>query len=205
MPLDVERARRGIREKIAEPLGLELAEAARGIIKIAVAKMSLAVRGVSVERGFDPRDFALVAFGGAGPAHAAEIARELSIPTVIVPRLPAHFSALGMLMADLRHDYVRTYYRPLSEADFGEMRAILAELCENGRQILLGEGTRPEAINFHRFLDMRYVGQEFCIQVPIGEGEVVAADRTAIRKRFGTLIEVSKVNWQSPTPRGREI
>ncbi len=187
MPLDMERAQQGIREKIAEPLGLDLTEAARGIIKIAVAKMSLAVRGVSVERGFDPRDFALVAFGGAGPAHAAEIARELSIPTVIVPRLPAHFSALGMLMADLRHDYVRTYYRPLAEADFGEMRAILAELTEGGRRILLGEGTRPEAINFHRFLDMRYVGQEFCIQVPIAEGEVATADRTAIRKRFDEI------------------
>lgn len=187
MPLDVERARQGIREKIAEPLGLSVTEAARGIIKIAVAKMSLAVRGVSVERGFDPRDFALVAFGGAGPAHAAEIARELSIPTVIVPRLPAHFSALGMLMADLRHDYVRTYYRPLSEADFGEIHAILAELGENGRRILLGEGMRQEAITLHSFLDMRYVGQEFCIQTPIEAAEVTAADRAGIRKRFDEI------------------
>ena len=81
-----------------------------GIVRIAVGEMALAVRGVSVERGYDPRDFALLAQGGDGPLHALEIARELSIPTVIVPRLPAIFSAVGMLMADLRHDYVRTHY-----------------------------------------------------------------------------------------------
>ena len=117
MPLDVEGARKGIAEKVADRLGLSVNEAAMGIIKIAVAKMSLAVRGVSVERGFDPRDFALVVCGGAGPLHAVEIARELHIPTVIVPRLPAHFSALGMLMTEVRHDYVRTYFSPLKGAD----------------------------------------------------------------------------------------
>ncbi len=110
MPLNVQAARDSIRVKIAEPLGISVNEAALGIIKIAIAEMSLAVRGVSVARGYDPRDFALLGFGGAGGLHAAEIARELHIPTLIVPRVPGHFSAFGMLMADLRHDYVRTYY-----------------------------------------------------------------------------------------------
>ena len=83
-------------------------EAAQAIVEIAIAKMSLAVREVSVEKGYDPRDFALVASGGAGPLHVLAIARELHIPTVIVPLFPSHFSALGMLLADERHDFIRT-------------------------------------------------------------------------------------------------
>ena len=97
---------------------MDVAAAARSVVQIANAKMSLAVREVSVEKGYDPRDFVLVASGGAGPRHAVAIARELYIPTVIVPRFPAHFSALGMLMADERHDFIRTYYSELQSADF---------------------------------------------------------------------------------------
>jgi len=187
MPLDVEKARRGIAEKVAGVLNLDTIEAALGIVKIAVAKMSLAVRGVSVERGFDPRDFALVAFGGAGPVHAAEIARELHIPTVIIPRLPAHFSALGMLMADLRHDYVRTFYKPLDESNFQEIQSVFSELMEVGHRLLLSEGVAAEAITFHRFLDIRYIGQEFWIQTPVTEDQVGAADQVAIRKTFDEI------------------
>src|SRR5262249_25477092 len=155
-----------------------------GSVKIAEAKTSLAVRGVSVERGFDPRDFALVAFGGAGPLHAAEIARELHIPTVVVPRLPAHFSALGMLLADLRHDYVRTYYKPLADSDCAALQAICAELIEHGRELLASEGVRPEAMRFERYLDIRYIGQEFTIQTPVLAEELAAGDRAAIGARF---------------------
>jgi N-methylhydantoinase A len=184
MRLQVEAARAGIAERVARTLDLDPVAAALGIVRIAVAKMSLAVRGVSVERGFDPRDFALVAFGGAGPLHAAAIARELHIPTVVVPRLPAHFSALGMLMADLRHDYVRTYFRPLAESDFTALQAIYAELITQGRELLAGEGVRAEAMRFERYLDVRYVGQEFSIQTPLGEAELATGDRGAIRGRF---------------------
>jgi N-methylhydantoinase A len=112
MPLNVEKARASIEEKVSSKLNLSLEESALGIIRIAVANMSFAVRGVSVEKGYDPREFVLVASGGAGPLHAVEIARELNIPKVIVPLFPAHFSALGMLMTDVKHDYVRTYYTP---------------------------------------------------------------------------------------------
>jgi N-methylhydantoinase A len=142
---------------------------------------------VSVERGFDPRDFALVAFGGAGPLHAAAIARELHIPTVVVPRLPAHFSALGMLMADLRHDYVRTYYRPLAEADLDAVEAIFAELIDHARPLLASEGVRPAAMRFERYLDVRYVGQEFTIQTPTSVVEVTGADQQAIRQTFDAI------------------
>jgi N-methylhydantoinase A len=187
MPLDVEGARRGIAEKVADRLGLSVNEAAMGIIKIAVAKMSLAVRGVSVERGFDPRDFALVVCGGAGPLHAVEIARDLHIPTVIVPRLPAHFSALGMLMTEVRHDYVRTYFSPLKGGDLSEMKGMFAELIANAQSVLASEGLRPEAMEFERFLDCRYVGQEFSMQIPATAEQIAASDQAAIRKTFDDL------------------
>jgi N-methylhydantoinase A len=159
-------------------------EAALGIVKIAVAKMSLAVRGVSVERGYDPRDFALVAMGGAGPLHALEIARDLQIPTVVVPNLPAHFSALGMLMADVRQDYVRTYYRRLVEADYAELRKIYAELLEAGNATLADADVPRAARSFQYWLDLRYVGQEFWLQIPVTEAEIAAGDGTAIQNRF---------------------
>jgi len=187
MPLDVDKARAGIAEKVSAKLSMDPVETALAIVQIAVAKMSLAVRGVSVERGYDPRDFALVACGGAGPVHASAIARELHIPTVIVPRLPAHFSALGMLLTDLRHDYVRTYYKPLDECDFGEIQAIFGELIEQGRRVLTEEGMAGDAITFQRFLDIRYIGQEFWIQTPVDEVLLHAGDRPAIRRIYDEL------------------
>jgi N-methylhydantoinase A len=184
MALDEEGARKGIEEKLCGPLGMNATEVAWGIIKIAVAKMSLAVRGVSVERGFDPRDFAMTAIGGAGPLHALQIARELYIPTVIVPNLPAHFSALGMLMADVRYDYVRTYYRPLAQADFDELGSIYAELGAVGEAALDEAGVDAGARSFPLFMDLRYVGQEFHIPVPVDDGEIKKRDVDAIRNRF---------------------
>jgi N-methylhydantoinase A len=184
MPLDIESARRGIESAVAQPLGMSTVEAALGIVKIAVAKMSLAVRAVSVERGYDPRDFALVAIGGAGPLHAVEIARDLRIPKVIVPNLPAHFSALGMLMADVRQDYVRTYYRPLRTADYPQLEHIFAELLAAGHATLDGAGVVAEARRFQYWLDLRYVGQEFWLQIPVTEQELRCADGAAIERRF---------------------
>jgi N-methylhydantoinase A len=104
MQLDADGARRGIGEKIAKPLGMDTVAAAQAIVEIAIAKMSLAVREVSVQKGYDPRDFALIASGGAGALHVLSIARELHVPKVVVPLFPSHFSALGMLLADERHD-----------------------------------------------------------------------------------------------------
>ena len=145
MPLDADGAATGIRAKLGEPLGLSMARAAHGIIQIAIAKMSLAVRGVSVQRGYDPREFAMLATGGAGPVHALAIARDLNIPTVIIPNLPAHFSALGMLMSDVRQDYVRTYYKPLLESDFAELTSIHDDLAETGDARAGGRRRAPGA------------------------------------------------------------
>src|SRR5262249_3176144 len=123
MKLDAEAAGHGIKQKIADPLGLDSVAAAQAIIEIAISKLSLAVREVSVAKGYDPRDFALVASGGAGPLHVMAIARELFIPTVIVPLFPSHFSALGMLLADERHDFIRTFYGDLTAIDFAQLLA----------------------------------------------------------------------------------
>ena len=147
------------------------------VVEIAVAKMSLAVRGVSVERGFDPRDFVMVGMGGAGPIHAVAIARQLHIPTVIIPVLPSHFSAFGMLMSDIRHDYVRTQLVALAEA---ELRRAAEDLCRDARrrheQMLAGERVSDDAMSFQRFLDLRYEGQEFSIKVPVSAEEIAAGD-----------------------------
>ena len=102
--------------------------AAQAIVEIAIAKMSLAVREVSVAKGYDPRDFALVASGGAGPLHVVAIARELYIPKVVVPLFPSHFSALGMLLADERHDFIRTFYSDLATLDFATLAKIHHEM-----------------------------------------------------------------------------
>ncbi len=166
MILDVGAARAAIRTRVAEPLGLSDEAAALAIVNIAVLHMSLAVRQVSVERGYDPRDFVMLAFGGAGPLHAAEVARALHIPAIIVPTFPGQFSAAGMLMADLRHDYVRTYYKPLARADFGELGRIAGELVASARQRLREERVSEARTGLRLSLDVRYAGQDGSMPVP---------------------------------------
>ena len=135
MMLDADAARAAVRERVAGPLGLSDEAAALAIVKIAVLHMSLAVRQVSVERGYDPRDFAMLAFGGAGPApRRGGRARAPHSRRSSCPMFPGQFSAAGMLMADLRHDYVRTYYKPLERADFRELAAIAGELAASARR-----------------------------------------------------------------------
>jgi N-methylhydantoinase A len=183
--LDAEGARRGIAEKVAGPLKLDTVAAAQAIIEIAIAKMSLAVREVSVAKGYDPREFALVASGGAGPLHVCAIARELHIPKVIVPLYPSHFSALGMLLADERHDFIRTYYADLAAVDFVELLRIHKEMASEGTASLrYAEGAERQI-----HLDLRYVGQEFTLQVPVSVNQLEAGDRRAIRAAFDELYE----------------
>lgn len=185
MKLDREAATKGMEARVAKSLKMEVAAAARAVVQIAIAKMSLAVREVSVEKGYDPRDFVLVASGGAGPPHAVAIARELFIPTVIIPRFPAHFSALGMLMADERHDLVRTYLAELNAADFETVRKITEELTAEAYKLL----GRKENVNCQVLFDLRYVGQEFTLPVPVTPEQLAKADRKAIRGAFDALHE----------------
>jgi N-methylhydantoinase A len=185
MKLDAAGALAGIERVIAKPLGMDVMAAAKAIIDIAVSKMSLAVREVSVEKGYDPRDFALFASGGAGPLHVLAIARELYIPKVIVPLFPSHFSALGMLLADERHDYVRTFYADLKGLDFSRLRAVQKEMAAEALESLRFKDN-PEV---QTQLDIRYVGQEFTLSVPVDEKLLASGDRDAIRKNFDALYE----------------
>ncbi|MGA2394468.1 MAG: hydantoinase/oxoprolinase family protein [Candidatus Lustribacter sp.] len=184
MPLDAGAARDALATKLARPLGLTVEEAALGMLRIAVAHMTLAVRGVSIERGYDPRDFVMIASGGNGGLHAGLIARELSIPKVILPVLPAHCSAVGMLMTDIRHDYVRTHPLRLAEADFGSLAGIFDDFEAAGMRLLETEGVSPAAREIRRSLDVRYVGQEYYLNLPVARAEISGADRAAIRTRF---------------------
>jgi N-methylhydantoinase A len=185
MVLDAKAAEAGIRRRIAGPLKLNVTTAAQAIVDIAVSKMSLAVREVSVAKGYDPRDFALVASGGAGPLHALAIARELHLPRVIVPLFPAHFSALGMLSADERHDFIRTFYADLGSVDFRQLDRTLSEMKAQALSALR-TGRNPE----HRIhLDLRYVGQEFTLPVPVTARQIDAGDRNAIRAAFDRLYD----------------
>jgi N-methylhydantoinase A len=145
------------------------------------------VRAVSVEKGYDPRDCVLVPSGGGGPLHAMAIARELSVPRVIIPPMPAYFSALGMLMADLKHDYVQTFVRELTETTGAKIADAFAVLEKSAHDTLSEEGARPEQIVLRRFLDMRYRGQEYTLPVPVTEELRAATDFSAIRARFDQL------------------
>ena len=187
MPLDTDSASAFTKTRLGDRLGMTATQVSHGILQIAVAKMSLAVRGVSVERGYDPRDFALLATGGAGPPHAVAIARDLYIPTVIIPNLPAHFSALGMLMTDVRHDYVRTVYQPLLEADFTALLDIYAELGISGAGALDEAGVEPAARSETWWMDLRYVGQEFWLQIPVERAEIERGDVAAVLARFNEV------------------
>ena len=140
MTLDRAAAERAIKAKVADRLRLDVNEAALGIVQIADSAMSLAVRAVSVKKGVDPRETAMIAFGGAGPLHAVAIAREIFIPKVIVPKVPGTFSALGMLMASWRQDFVRTLYGLLGSLDARQVEAVFAELAEAGNAQLARDG-----------------------------------------------------------------
>ncbi len=182
MKLDLEAARRTL-STLTGALGLTVETLAEGIIDIVNAKMANAIRAITVERGIDPRQFALVAFGGAGPVHAVFLAQELSIPRVVIPFSPGTFSAWGMLHTDIRHDLVRSFYRPVTGVAAAEVEAVFNELEAEGQQILHAEGVAAEAMEFIRTADMRYVGQEYFVNIPIA-GQVDEAGYAGLPERF---------------------
>jgi N-methylhydantoinase A len=168
--LDAGAARRAVSElatRLPRPLALEAL--AEGIVTIAVARMTSAVREISIQRGHDPRDFTLIAFGGAGPMHALAMAEEIGIPRVLVPRHPGNFSALGLLAADIKHDDVRTRVGPLRER-LDALREVFAELEAAARRDLEREGFAPDRQRLLRSLDLRYRGQAFELNVALAPG-----------------------------------
>src|SRR5262249_12326462 len=144
-----------IEHTIARPLGLSLLAAAEGVVRIIDVKMQEAIKAISTMRGHDLREFMLVAFGGAGPLHAGRIARELGMAGVIVPRHPGVFSALGLMMSDVAHDYVRSRMTPLAEAAPADVNAMFEQLAAQAQRELSGDGFAPERIRIERALDLR--------------------------------------------------
>ena len=152
-------AEASIKRAVAAPLGVSVQAAAVSVLQVANANMADAVRLVSIRRGYDPRDFALVVFGGAGPLHGVALARDLAIPTVLVPPNPGVTSALGCLLVDIKHDISQMYLRSTDEAKLDEVDQAFRELEEEGRDLLSHEGVAEDRMQFQRFIDMRYLGQ----------------------------------------------
>jgi len=162
-----ELAEKAIKEKIAEPLGLSLVQAAHGVIEIVNTHMMRALKLVSIERGYDPRDFAMLAFGGAGPMHAPALAEGLGIENIFVPPSPGVFSALGLILADFRHNLIRNVMRRATEVNPQLLEKIFADMEEEAKEILQKEGFTPEQSVLERKLDLRYQGQSYEIMVPM--------------------------------------
>ncbi len=184
LPIDFAAAERAITQKLAKPLGVDLRTAAAAVIDIVNHAMAEALKIVSVERGHDPRDFVLVAFGGAGPMHAAALAEELGIDEVICPPIPGAFSALGLVGTDLKRDYVRTFYASTASADPALLEAGFAELEAVGTAMLDRARIAGERRRFVRSVDARYQRQSYELQVPVAEGRLDAAQLPAIAAAF---------------------
>lgn len=169
--LDASLSETAIRERIAEPLGLELAEAAESIVAVANANMADAVRLISIRRGYDPRDFALIAFGGAGALHGVDVARELSIPTVVVPPNPGVTSAFGCLLVDVQHDLSIMHTGLSNDTDSSEIEQQFIKLEAEAVTRLRHEGVSDEQTHLQRQVSMRYLGQWRSLIVPMGSGD----------------------------------
>ena len=177
--LDAQAAADAIETRIAKPLGLDLKAAAAGILSVVNHSMAEALRIVSVERGHDPREFSLVAFGGAGPVHASALADVLDVPEVLIPPIPGGFSALGLVTTDLRRDYSKTYYAAISEAEPSAIQSRFAEMEAAGRAMLEHSGIPAERQVIERSADCRYVKQAYELNVAFASGEL---DQEALQR-----------------------
>src|SRR5262247_3190518 len=197
-------AERALKDKVAKPLGMDATAAADGILRIAATAMSYAVKGVTTERGLDAGDFALVAYGGAGPLHAVQVAREIGIRTVIVPTAPGVFSAFGMLFSDLRYDFVRTWFTRLEDAPFAAIERVYRDLERQGRAAIAGTSIKPQKITLKRAADMRYVGQEHAVTVDLPLKVFERQDRRAIKRLFDAMHE-SRYGTSAPDERAEIV
>jgi N-methylhydantoinase A len=183
MRLDLEGARRGIESRVATPLGLGVPEAAWGIHQIVTTNMELATRVVSIERGYDPRRLALVAFGGSGPVHGCRLAQALGIPRAILPAAAGVTSAIGLLAAEVKFDLSRSFVTRLDALDPGRLARILGEMAEQAATVVRDAGAAG-TIALARTADMRYVGQGYELTVPFPDGPVDGRTAAALRAAF---------------------
>ena len=185
MAIDAELSAKAIGENVAAPLGLELVEAAEGIIRVINAVMAKAIRRLSVEKGYDPREFTLVSFGGGGPLHAAELAADLQIPRVLVPPVPGVSSALGLITADFRHDYVRTVLWKQQQASLDRFKSLLDDMRSAALAQMEKEGVGSGLVAFVTASDLRYEGQGFSLPVTFDLEEMPAwTDLDPLIQRF---------------------
>ena len=184
IPLNIGRAERTIKEKIADPLGIDVVEAASGMYRVINVNMASGVREVSVKRGHDPREFPLVVAGGAGPVHACMIALELEIPVMIIPKESSIFCAAGMLMSDLKHNFVRTYSILIDRIDVKRFRALFHEMEREATELLKSENIPEDSIRHVFSLDMRYVKQYHEVNVEVTREEMEKGDIESMANRF---------------------
>jgi N-methylhydantoinase A len=173
-----------VEERVARPLGISVEDAASGIIRIIDVKMEEAIKAISTMRGHDLRDFMLLAFGGAGPLHAGRIARDLSMAGVIVPLYPGVYSAIGLLMSDVKHDYVQSRMTPLRELDPDDVNSLFARLEQQAIADLTTDGFGADQIRIERALDLRYAGQGYEVTLPCAPAAVTADGLVALRADF---------------------
>ncbi|MEM1237094.1 MAG: hydantoinase/oxoprolinase family protein [Pseudomonadota bacterium] len=185
MALDSDSAAREL-ARMGESFGMSAEAMAQGVIDIVNAKMADAIRTITIQRGIDPRDFVLVAFGGAGPAQAVALAEELRIAEVIIPVHPGAFSAWGMLQTDVRHDFKETLYSFWDLMELQRLEAAFDGLAAEGRGYLLGEGIAEGDISFERAIDFRYYGQEYVLTIPLPDGPI---NMEAVRASFDAAYE----------------
>lgn len=196
--LDAERARAVIGERVGRPLSLGVREAAAAVLAVADSNMAGSIRGVSVERGFDPRDFVLVAFGGAGPLHVCSLMREVEVSRGLVPGYPGATSALGCLAADFRHDFVQTVNRPVSSLDPAEVREVLRGQSERGRALLREDGFEGGPATVVHEANMAYEGQIHAVRAVVSGVETGAEELTRrfqerYREEYGYLLDAYPV------------
>lgn len=185
LTLDRAASEKAMQEHVAGPLGTDTVQAADGVYQVINANMAAALNVVSVQRGYDPREFVLIVAGGAGPIHAAPIARELEIPLVLIPRESSVFCAAGMLISDLQHDYVRTYARDIDKVDAAGVSKLFTEMSATAKDTLIGEGVALKAVQLHYSADLRYVGQFNEVEVALKfKSKVTDKDIAAILDAF---------------------
>jgi N-methylhydantoinase A len=194
-----EAAHRAMQEQIATPLGLSVEAAAEAVIRIANTHMAGAIRMVSISMGADPRDFALFAFGGAGPLHAVALAKELNVPKVLIPARPGITNALGCVVADLRHDFVRTLNRPLDGVEMGDVHGILAAQETEGRRLIGLERIALTSVRAEYSADMQFVGQTHLLRVTLpsatpGREELQRLFEAAYHARFRVDLPTIRAN-----------
>jgi N-methylhydantoinase A len=183
LKIDADAARAAV-ERIGDQLGLSAADTAEGILRVVVANMARAIRVISVERGYDPRDYVLVPFGGAGPLHASRLARELGMRRVLVPRTPGALSALGLLMTDIRADFLQTRIQPLEPDSLATIAGLYASLEDQARAWLDDQQIAPSRQQLRRSVDLRYAGQNYDLTVDLPDVELTLDALQRLVARF---------------------